>query len=375
MLDECEAKITMNSYQTFSHNRNYGCRLTEFELKGYRCVALENEKLRVTVVADKGTDVIEFLYKPTDTDFLWRTRQGLRQLYLPSSLRAAGTFMDVYEGGWQELLPNCGSRSLHQGAEIGQHGEVALLPWAYLITKDTPEEIEVQFSVRTIRTPFYLVKRLSLRRHEAILRIHESLTNEGGQAVDYLWGHHPALGWPFIDEHCRVDLPDCRVRTVAEYTNAGSRLQADQDSAWPFAKGQNGERIDLSIIPPPAVQSSDMMFLEGITDGWFAVTNTLQRVGFAMRYPAEVFKVLWYWQVFRGGQNYPWWGATYNMALEPCVALPVLERAAASGKALTLEAGESRDIDFFVIAFDGLQAVERVNEDGSIREKLLTKKG
>src|SRR5437667_5438897 len=97
-----------------------------------------------------------------------------------------------------------------------------------------------------------------------MLRIHERVTNESGQAVDYLWGHHPALGWPFIDEHCRVDLPACRIRTVAEYAVATSRLQADQDAAWPFAKGKDGEAVDLSIVPLPDVQSSDMIFLEGI---------------------------------------------------------------------------------------------------------------
>ena len=36
------------SYQTFQHNRNYGCRVTEMVLAGYRAVVLENEKLRVT---------------------------------------------------------------------------------------------------------------------------------------------------------------------------------------------------------------------------------------------------------------------------------------------------------------------------------------
>ncbi|MBI3651666.1 MAG: DUF4432 family protein [Acidobacteria bacterium] len=357
----------------YSH-RNYGCRIRELVYQGYRCVTLENDKLRITVVADKGSDIIEFLYKPKDMDFLWRTRQGLRPPYLPSSLRQAGTFMDVYEGGWQELFPNCGNPSVHQGAELGQHGEVALLPWAYAITLDTPDEIAVTFSVRAVRTPFYLVKRLSLRRHEAMLRIHECVTNEGGQAVDYLWGHHPALGWPFLDEHCRIDLPACRIRTMSEYTGATSRLLADQEAAWPLAVGKDGTPVDLSIVPPPEVQSADMIFLEGLRDGWFAVTNTVERVGFAMRYPAEVFKVLWYWQVFRGGQNYPWWSATYNLALEPCVALPVLERAAQSGKALTLQAGESREIEMLAIAFEGLEGVERVNEDGSILSTSLRNK-
>lgn len=356
----------MTTYQTFHHNRNFGCRIKEFLYEGYRCVALENEKLRVVVVADKGTDIIEFLYKPQDVDFLWHSREGLRARYLPSSIRRGGTFMDNYEGGWQELFPNCGSLSTHQGAEIGQHGEVAFLPWRYTIITDEPDEIAVRFEVRTVRTPFYLIKTLTLRRNESLLHIHEQVKNEGGQAVDFIWGHHPTLGYPFLDEHCRVDLPACRIRTMAEYTSATSRLKADQYSEWAMAEGQDGQQIDISRIPPPSVEASDMVFLEGITDGWFAVTNTTKRLGFAMRYPVEIFKVLWYWQVYRGGRDYPWWSATYNMALEPCVALPVLEQAARNGKALKLEAGESREVELLAIAYEGLEEVTRVNEDGSV---------
>lgn len=356
-------------YQTFHHNRNYGCRITEMVLAGHRCVVLENEKLRVTVIADKGADIYEFLYKPRDVDFMWRSWVGLRERshFVPTSARgAAGAHMDYYEGGWQELFPNCGGLSLHQGAEIGQHGEVLLLPWHYAITKDEPDEIEVSFDVRTVRTPFHLTKTMSLRRNEAVLRIHERVTNEGGQAVDFAWGHHPTLGGPFIDESCRVDLPACSIRTHIDYTPATSRLAPDQTTDWPNGVGVDGALVDLSRIPGPEAAASDMVFLEGITDGWYAVTNTSQRVGFALRYPAEVFKQLWYWQVYRGGRDYPWWSSTYNIALEPCATLPVLSHAAARGEALSLNAGEHREIDLVAAAFEGRDRISYVDSDGRV---------
>jgi galactose mutarotase-like enzyme len=355
-----------SDYQTYHHTRNYGCRITEMMLAGYRAVAMENEKLRVTVLADKGTDIYEFLYKPRDTDFMWRTRVGLRSHYITTSPRSQGPHFDYYEGGWQELFPNCGAMSVHQGAEVGQHGEVLLLPWRYAITKDDPDEIEIRFDVRTVRTPFHLIKTLSLRRNEAALRIHERVTNESGQAVDFTWGHHPAFGWPFIDESCRVSLPPCRIRTFAEYNPATSRLKADQLSDWPLAEGRNGERIDLSQIPGPQVEAHDMVYLEGIRDGWYAVTNTKTRVGFALRYPADIFRVLWYWQVYRGGRDFPFWSSTYNIALEPCATLPTLSRAAERGEALSLNPGESREINLIAAAFEGIDIVSGVGEDGQI---------
>src|SRR5215204_3592098 len=48
-----------------------------------RAVFLENEKLRVGVLADKGTDVIEFNYKPRDVDFVWLTAGGVRNPTAP----------------------------------------------------------------------------------------------------------------------------------------------------------------------------------------------------------------------------------------------------------------------------------------------------
>ena len=109
-----------------------------------------------------------------------------------------------------------------------------------------------------------------------------------------------------------------------------------------------------------------MIFLEGITDGWFAVTNEALGVGFGMSYPAEVFKVLWYWRVFRGGTDYPWWSGTWNMALEPCATLPILEQAAKNGTALRLGPGETREVNLVAVSFEGSQEVTGIGPEGQV---------
>jgi hypothetical protein len=53
--------------------RNSGCRYMEFLWNGYKCLFLENELIRVEILVDKGTDIVEFLYKPFDIDFMWRS--------------------------------------------------------------------------------------------------------------------------------------------------------------------------------------------------------------------------------------------------------------------------------------------------------------
>jgi hypothetical protein len=117
--------------------RNWGARVLEYRYQGMRAVSLENELLRVGVLADKGTDVFEFNYKPRDMDFVWLTADDVRNptSYLSTSPDPLATFMDYYPGGWQEIFPNGGAPSSYLGAQFGQHGEVSNLPWDYEITQ------------------------------------------------------------------------------------------------------------------------------------------------------------------------------------------------------------------------------------------------
>src|SRR5437762_11603961 len=98
-------------YLPYIRERNYACRITESVFRGLRCVTLENQLIRISVVADKGAAIYEFLHKPTDTEFLLRTRLGLRSQppTLPTINRLVGCFSDFYEARWQELLSVAGS--------------------------------------------------------------------------------------------------------------------------------------------------------------------------------------------------------------------------------------------------------------------------
>lgn len=57
-------------FEHSTHERNYGCRIREYLYRDLKTLTLENELLRVSILADKGTDIFEFLYKPIDLDVL-----------------------------------------------------------------------------------------------------------------------------------------------------------------------------------------------------------------------------------------------------------------------------------------------------------------
>ena len=73
----------------YQNERNYGCRVSDsWTYRGLKTVVLENELLRIVILADKGADIYQFVYKPLDVDFLWRSHlQYLEHLRLTVGLR------------------------------------------------------------------------------------------------------------------------------------------------------------------------------------------------------------------------------------------------------------------------------------------------
>jgi hypothetical protein len=355
----------MKAYQLNTHNRNFGCRLTEFVLRDYRAVSLENEKIRVTILLDKGTDICEFLYKPRDVDFLYRSYVGLRSMrnFEPMIPMSGGAFLDYYEGGWQEMFPWGGHASTYRGVETGLHGEVALSPWNYRVDLDTPEEISITCSIRTRRVPFFLQKTIRTYRHQPVLHISEEVQNESDQDVEIVWGHHPAFGWPFLDDSCVVDVPPCKVTVMAAWEDG--RLAGPQEASWPWIKNRDGGETDLSKIPGPASRSEDLAFLHGFDQGWYALRNRSMGLGFGMVWDPKRFPYLWFWQLYRGNPVYPWWGMEYVAAIEPVSSMATkFSDAITNGTALRVPAHATIKSELWAWAFEGTSPVKKIDDRG-----------
>jgi hypothetical protein len=354
-------------YQTYWHERNFGCRVRQFVYRGHRCVSLENELLRIVVATDKGADITEFLYKALDVELLWQSWNGLRRFehFRPSTPLGAGHFREHYPGGWHEMLPNGPVPTEYRGAAFGYHGEVTLLPWDCAVVMDEPERVEVRFLVRTVRVPLVLEKVLILESGSATLRIRERLRSEAGQDVDVLWGHHPTFGWPFVERGCRVHLPACMVR-VGDDPLPNSRVAPSQVRPWPFVQARDGGTLDLSEIPGPEAASQDFVRLEDLADGWFAVVNPRRELGFALSWDRELLPNLGFWQVLRGGSDYPWYGMNYLVALEPARDLASLADAASRGSAIRLGPASTVEMELEATVFRAPLEVRAVRANGII---------
>lgn len=349
--------------------RNHGCRLRQYQHHGQRLLFLENELLRVGILVDKGADIFEFLFKPQDTDFMLHTPQGIRGPAVQSTASTAwGSFLDYYEGGWQEILPNGGPPCTYKGVEFGLHGEISTIPWQYRIELDTEDEIRVTLEVRPFRIPLHLTKSLTLRRGEPVLAIEETLQNEGREPVEVMWGHHPAFGAPFLNSSCRIDLPGPELLLEVFEDGSGTRISKAGRYPWPTVPDSEGALIDFSRPDAPGAGHEDLGYLINLPEGWYALTNQETQVGFALWWSLETFPYLWIWRQFNQSAGYPWYGRVYTMALEPWSSYPSagLLEAIENGTARILEPQQSLDASLRAIAYQGVQRVDDVSSTGEV---------
>src|SRR5579875_2705451 len=132
-------------------SHTFGARADDaWTYRGLEAAVIENEWLRALILTGKGGDVWSLVFKPTDTEFLWRSPGGIRN---PASVRASSDdrnalWLDVYEGGWQSIFPNGGDPSSYGGADFGLHAESSMLVWDCAVSAEGPEHAELTLNAR-----------------------------------------------------------------------------------------------------------------------------------------------------------------------------------------------------------------------------------
>jgi len=334
-----------------------------------RTLILENEFIRVISLLDKGSDIIEILYKPLDINFMWRSPLGYRNptMFIESCGRSDGSFLDYYGGGWQEILPNAGFGSTNKGAEWGMHGETALIPWKCVIEKEASREVVAHLTVDCYRYPFSVDKWLTLRRGEKLFTIREKLTNNSEQDLDFSWLQHVAFGEPFLSPGSVIDLAAETVVTHAPEM-PWSSLAAGQQFRWPIATDKKGKEVDLSHIPGKDVRAHDQVYIMGFKEGWYGLTNTEMKLGFGLVWDRSVYPYVWFWRPLGGAWDHPFFGRAWAVALEPCTSWPNtgLSDQIIRGTAAKLKGGSSIETELKAVTYTNFNRVKRITPEGMV---------
>lgn len=337
-----------------------------------RSLIIENASLQAVVLPDKGADIHRLIYKPQNIDVLWKTPWGFKRpaTGVPSVHQSLGAWMEAYPGGWQEIFPNGGAPCTYKGAELGFHGEASMTTWDYKFVPPQDDRAALHLRTRRARSPFRIERVLRVDAARPVLTIRERITNEGDESMEYMWGHHPAYGEPFLSGDCRIDIGAATLQADDEYDPPFNPLAPNGKYQWPRGE-RDGKQTDLSRVPPRseprALFGYFLDFQPG--HGWYAITNTRLGFGVGMTWPTDVFPYAWFWQELGASSGYPWYRAAHTMAIEPFTSFPGQGLTRVMEKTRTqrvIGAGESISAELQFVFFESTTGVRKINADGSV---------
>jgi hypothetical protein len=333
---------------------------------GVETLMLDNGALEILILVGKGADILAIRDRASGIDPLLKAPWGLRDPHHP--LPGASEVPDWilrYPGGWQAILPNFGPACVHQGIEHPMHGEAAVMPWSAEIAQADAEAVEVSLRIELILSPLVLERRVRLERGARTLTIAERILNAGRAPVEYIWGHHPALGAPFLSPACRIDSGAGVLAVDDAYEGASPPLAKGSRHDW------HGEVAESVRRLPAAGEPRDMVaYLLGFEQGWWAVTNPELGVGFGLAWDPGIFPVACMWQELGATAAFPWFGRGYALALEPMTSWPaagIAEVARITGTQRVLGAGESVATELCAVVYDSAWGVTAIGRDGGVQ--------
>jgi hypothetical protein len=135
--------------------------------------------------------------------------------------------------------------------------------------------------------------------------------------MHYAWGHHPAIGSPFLEEGCEIRLPECEVFQPAELDGLQRRFATGQVSAYPNLHAVAGGTQRVDQVQSKDSRTEDVLFFRNLAEGWCSLRNSKLALQFSLKWDRAIFPYFWCWQVYGGSWGYPYYGRAYTVALEP----------------------------------------------------------
>lgn len=295
------------------------CRVSHTEINGLKAIFLENDVLKVGVLLDRGCDIFEFTYKPKALDFLLRLPKGITnpQQQFSQIRNTKSQFEDYYYGGWQVCLPNSPAFN-YRGAELGQHGEVALIPWNLIELQESQDQLKLKVSVQPLRVPLTIERTFRLQKDARSMVIEEEVSNLSKTHLDIMWGQHIAFGLSFLVDGVTIET-NAKTMTTEHSMPDHHLFKRGETYQWPDALNKEGKSVDASKVSAQGEDDiADLCYISDYEkEAYYAIKNEAKNVGFGLQWDGELFKDLWYWQERNATQDFPWWGDCYTVALEP----------------------------------------------------------
>lgn len=286
--------------------------------RGRRAAAIENDRLRVTVLVEGG-HLAEVYDKAAGVNPLWTPPwpsiepsafdPAVHTIYgdgvdarLLAGIMGHNLCLDIF-GGPSET---------EAAAGLPVHGEASIVPY----------EIEVEGSALVMRARLDMAGLDVERRLELVdraVRITEAVENRSATDRPVGWTQHVTLGPPFLEKG-RTEFRASATRSRAHESTFGSAdyLEPGADFEWPHALQLGGGRADLRRYTAADVSSA---FTTHLLDpagerAFFVAYSPASRLAFGYVWRRADFPWLGIWEENGSRTRPPWNGRTLTRGLE-----------------------------------------------------------
>jgi hypothetical protein len=278
----------------------------------WEVLRLSTEQISVDIVPRLGGSVVSLRRLSDDLELLWQTPWGLRprgSWSIPGNSEAQ--MIDTYPGGWQSLFPNGGDTAIVHGVEWGYNGETRLAPFSWEWSGTS-----LVMKTRLVRAPFEVTKTISVR--DAEVRVEETVTNVGGEAMEVIWGSQVTFGEPLIGPETVVDS---RATTVHPDPGVTDDTSYDDVMPWPRSFGNLGV-INLRNLPTRDSDETRLAYVTDFVQATMTVKNPNRNVAVDLEWDGDAWPHLWYSMEAGGRSGFPWFSRGYFLSLTPSSSWP-----------------------------------------------------
>ncbi|MBU1098115.1 MAG: hypothetical protein KKB34_16645 [Bacteroidetes bacterium] len=209
---------------------------------GLKCIDLENDHIKISILPGLGSKMIELYNKESKTHFLLEP-QNEKKTYLKPNY--GDDFSSFDTSGFDECFPTIENVIIdtndeengNQYLEFPDHGEVWSRPWNYSTLNDS-----LNLEIDGVKHNYKLEKNISLSGK--VVRIKYTLRNFGDDKFRFLWSAHPLLK---VYPKAELILPPEVTSVFLNWSSEKSIGEYGDIKKWPITIEDNGI-IDLSVV-------------------------------------------------------------------------------------------------------------------------------
>ena len=285
-----------------------------------RSVAIENDRLRVTVL-EGGGHIAEIFDKSTGVNPLWTPTwpsiepgefghvthpgygSGPAESRVLSAIMGHNLCLDIFGGPSAE----------EEAAGLTAHGEASIAVY----------QIEQHDGASLVERAQLPIAQLSVERqvslHGSDVQIRETVSNLEGIDRPVGWTQHVTLGPPFL-EHGVTEFRASATRSRSSESAFGSAdyLVAGAEFDWPMAPAIGGGHADLrrsSAAPASSAYTAHLMD-PGQTHAFFIAHSPRYQLAFGYIWRRNDFPWLGIWEENRSRSTSPWNGVGLTRGME-----------------------------------------------------------